>query len=416
MSTLHQPFTPHRRLSAAALVDERAPLGVDGFFQPRRAAFWLYVFFLANGVFSMVSNFTLGFRIVPAAVVFATLLWTLYAVPFLLFFRSLDLFEQHPPLGFAMAFGWGGFAACYLALPVNSAVQSLSAKLFGPQFTAEWGPALAGPINEELLKLLGVVVLIMIARTQFRTILSVVAVGAMIGLGFQIVEDLLYSVNTAIQFPYANQIAPVGLMFLVRGVITGIWSHALYTSVAAFGIGYFVTRRHEPLVRRTAVAVGAFALAWSMHFFWNSPWLQDIGGGGVGGIVVLSLVKGLPILAVGYLLWKLAGREEGTQIRTVADHYLDDDLMTPEERDALGSLHARRHLRRHMKKIHGRKAARTLHRLQRAQLHLIRVCEENGTGLPAARAAQDVTSLRADLAATTHTPATTGAAAAPNAG
>lgn len=415
MTTPHDLLTAHRRLKGGALVDERAPLGVDGFFQPRRAAFWLFLFFLANGVFSMVSNFYTGYRVVPTAVVFATLLWALYAVPFLLFFRSLDLFEQHPPLGFAMAFAWGGFAACYLAIPVNSAVESISAKLFGPQFTADWGPALAGPINEEILKLLGVVVLIMIARTQFRTILSVVVVGAMIGLGFQIVEDLLYSVNTAIQFPYTNQIAPVGLMFLVRGVITGIWSHALYTSVSAFGIGYFVTRRHEPLIRRTSVAVGAFALAWSMHFFWNSPWMQDVGGGGVGGMVVLSLVKGLPILAAGYLMWKLAGREEGTQIRAVADHYLDDDLMTPEERDALGSLHQRRHLRTHMRKAHGRKAARTLHRLQRAQLHLIRVCEENGTGIPAARAAQDVTALRADLAAT-HTPTTTGATATPNAG
>ncbi|MEU8700668.1 PrsW family intramembrane metalloprotease [Streptomyces sp. NPDC048680] len=397
MSASHNPLTAHRKLKAGSLVDAQAPIGVDGFFQPRRAAFWLFVFFLVNGVFSMVSNFYVGYRVVPTAVVLATLVWSLYALPFLWFFRSLDLFEQHPPLGFAMAFAWGGFAACYLAIPVNSAVQSLSAKLIGPEFTKDWGPALAGPTNEEILKLLGVIVLVMIARTQFRTILSVVVLGAMIGLGFQIVEDLLYSVNTAIQFPYTNQVLPVGLMFLVRGVFSGIWSHALYTSVAAFGIGYFITRRHKPLIQRTAVAVGAFALAWFLHFFWNSPWLQNIGGDGVGGILVLSLVKGIPVFAVGYLLWKFAGREEGSQLRTVADYYLDDDLMTPEERDSLTSLRERRHLRKHMKKEHGRKAARTLHRLQRAQLHLIRVCEENGAGVPAARAAQDVTALRTDL-------------------
>ncbi|WLQ40881.1 PrsW family intramembrane metalloprotease [Streptomyces laculatispora] len=401
MSAPHDPLTAHRRLKAGSLVDARAPIGVDGFFQPRRAAFWLFVFFLVNGVFSMVSNFYVGYRVVPTAVVLATLVWALYALPFLLFFRSLDLFEQHPPLGFAMAFAWGGFAACYLAIPVNSAVESLSAKLFGPEFTKDWGPALAGPINEEILKLLGIVVLVMIARTQFRTILSVVVLGAMIGLGFQIVEDLLYSVNTAIQFPYTDQVVPVGLMFLVRGVFSGIWSHALYTSVAAFGIGYFITRRHKPLVQRTAVAVGAFALAWFLHFFWNSPWLQNIGGGGVGGVLVLSLLKGIPVLAVGYLLWRFAGHEEGSQLRTVADYYIDDDLMTAEERDSLTSLRERRHLRKHMRQAHGRKAARTLHRLQRAQLHMIRVCEENGAGVPAARAAQDITALRTDLAAAT---------------
>ncbi|MFD6801660.1 PrsW family intramembrane metalloprotease [Streptomyces cyaneofuscatus] len=401
MTAPHHPPASHRRLNAGALVDTQAPVGVDGFFQPRRAAFWLFAFFLANGVFSMVSNFYLGYRVVPTAVLLATLLWTLYALPFLLFFRSLDLFEQHPPLGFAMAFAWGGFAACYLAIPLNTAVESLSSKLIGPQFTADWGPALAGPINEETLKILGVILLIMIARTQFRTILSVVVLGAMVGLGFQIVEDLLYSVNTAIQFPYTNQVIPVGLMLLVRGVITGIWSHALYTSVAAFGVGYFITRRHMPLIRRTAVAIGAFALAWFLHFFWNSPWLQNIGGDGIGGMAVLSLAKGIPVLAVGYLLWKFAGHEEGSQLRIVADYYIDDDLMTPEERDSLTSLRERRQMRRHLKKTHGRKAARTLHRLQRAQLHMIRVCEENGAGIPAARAAQDITALRTDLDAAT---------------
>ncbi|MGW7476675.1 PrsW family intramembrane metalloprotease [Streptomyces cyaneofuscatus] len=263
------------------------------------------------------------------------------------------------------------------------------------------GPALAGPINEETLKVLGLILLIMIARTQFRTILSVVVLGAMIGLGFQIVEDLLYSVNTAIQFPNTNQVAPVALMLLVRGIFSGIWSHGLYTSVAAFGIGYFFTRRHKPLVQRTAIAVGSFVLAWSMHFFWNSPWLQNVGGGGVSGILVLSVVKGIPVLALGYLLWRYAGQEEGSQLRAVADHYIDDDLMTPEERDSLTSLRERRTLRKHMKKAHGRKAAWTLHRLQRAQLHMIRVCEEQGAGLPAARAAQDITALRANLATAT---------------
>ncbi|MEU0145845.1 PrsW family intramembrane metalloprotease [Streptomyces sp. NPDC006288] len=401
MSALHDPPTAHRRLKAGSLIDAQAPTGVDGFFQPRRAAFWLFVFFLANGVFSMVSNFYFGYRVVPTAVVLATLVWALYALPFLLFFRSLDLFEQHPPLGFAMAFAWGGFAACYLAIPVNSAVQSLSAKLIGPEFTKDWGPALAGPINEEILKLLGVILLVMIARTQFRTILSVVVLGAMIGLGFQIVEDLLYSVNTAIQFPYTNQVVPVGLMLLVRGVFSGLWSHALFTSVSAFGIGYFVTRRQKPLIQRTAVAAGAFALAWLMHFFWNSPWLQGVGGDGVVGVLVLCVVKGIPVLVAGYLIWRFAGREEGSQLRVVADHYIDDDLMTLEERDGLTSLRERRRLRRHMRKTHGRKAARILHRLQRAQLHMIRVCEENGAGIPAARAAQDVTALREDLGTAT---------------
>ncbi|CAD5912330.1 hypothetical protein ACWGH7_15640 [Streptomyces cyaneofuscatus] len=151
----HEPRTVRHRLGSGSLIDEHAPLGVDGFFQPRRAAFWLFLFFLANGAFSMMSNFYAGYRVVPTAVVLATLVWALYALPFLLFFRSLDLFEQHPPLGFAMAFAWGGFAACYLAIPVNTAVQSLSSKLVGPQFAKEWGPRWPVRSTRRLLRSLG---------------------------------------------------------------------------------------------------------------------------------------------------------------------------------------------------------------------------------------------------------------------
>lgn len=43
------------------------------------------------------------------------------------------------------------------------------------------------------------------------------------------------------------------------------------------------------------------------------------------------------------------------------------------------------------------RAARTLHRLQRAQLDMIRVCAEKGAGIPRSTPAEDITALRTDL-------------------
>ncbi|CCH30129.1 PrsW family glutamic-type intramembrane protease [Actinosynnema sp. NPDC047251] len=126
-----------------------APIGVDGFFQPRRAAFWLMLFFMANGLVSVVGLLFTASRIVPTAVLFGVLAWTLYTVP------------------------------------ADSAIFSPAAKLGGPEFAARWGPALAGPPVEETLKVLGVVLLVLVARTQFPTILSVGVTGAMVGLGFR---------------------------------------------------------------------------------------------------------------------------------------------------------------------------------------------------------------------------------------
>ena len=93
-----------------------APVGVDGFFQPRRVAFWLLVFLLANGAFSVATQVMTASRIVPVAVLFGLVLWSFYAAVALLFFRSLDAFELHPPLGFVLALAWGGLGAVYLGL------------------------------------------------------------------------------------------------------------------------------------------------------------------------------------------------------------------------------------------------------------------------------------------------------------
>ncbi|GAB2864695.1 PrsW family intramembrane metalloprotease [Actinocorallia aurea] len=380
---------------------EEAPPGVDGFFQPRRAAFWLLLFFLVVGAFSTLSKIHLSYEIVPTAVLVGIFVWTLYTVPFLWFLRALDVFEQHSPLGFALAFAWGGFGAVYLVIPVNSAVESLAAKLGGPEFAANWGPALAGPTNEELFKYLGVVLLVLIARSQFPTILSVVVTGATVGLGFQVMEDLVYTANTAIQFPSTNQVAPVVVMLIVRGVLGGLWSHALYTSIACFGLGYLVARPDRPLGRRIAVAAAFFLLAWSAHFFWDSPLLRGLGG----GVIVLALVKGIPVLVVGYAVWYLAEREEGLRVRAITESYLDRSLVAPEEIRTLASFRDRRAARKTLRFRHGRPAARTLRRLQRAQLHLLRVCGQSGPGPQAWRAAQEVRALRADLADITGLPA-----------
>lgn len=352
----------------------QAPVGVDGFFQPRRMAFWTMVFFIANGLFFEITQLLTGYRVVPTAVLLGLVLWTLYTVPVLLFFRSMDFFEQHPPLGFAMAFAWGGLAATYLAIPANAAIFSLTAKLGGAAFGADWGAAFAGPTVEETLKVLGVVLLILVARNQFPTVLSVVVTGATVGLGFQVVEDLSYSINTAASFPSGDEVQPVLLMFGVRGILDGIWSHAMYTSISAFGVGYLLLHTHQTFARRLGVAVAAFAVAWGLHFFWNSPAFGDL------GIFAGSLVKAIPVAVVGYLIYRLAGREEGGYLVVLAEHFVADDLVTTEERATLPSLRARRRARKQAKKAHGRKAARAVRELQREQVRLVMYHGRHGAG------------------------------------
>ncbi|WP_250009712.1 PrsW family intramembrane metalloprotease [Actinoplanes sp. M2I2] len=367
----------------------RGPVGVDSFFQPRRFAFWLLIFLLANGLFSVSRELYQGSQVVPVTVLLGLLVWTLYtAIPLWFFHQQLDLFAQHPPLGFVLAFAYGSLGAIYLAGPVNTEFLSVLSKTTSPEFSDDWGAAIVGPTTEETLKILGVILLVLIARTQFRTLLAAASIGALVGLGFQISEDLSYTLSQGLSYPSPNEITPVLQIVLVRGILSGLWSHALFTSIAAIGVGYFLTRRHKPFGVRLAVAVGFFLIAWSMHFLWNSPLLEPEN-------IFQIFLRGLPLFVLGALLWWLAGRDEATNLIAIADAYIDgDDLITAEERHALGSLRSRRKLRRQARKQHGRKAGRLYHELQRKQLHLVMQYGQTGPGPKADQDKLEVRLLR----------------------
>jgi RsiW-degrading membrane proteinase PrsW (M82 family) len=251
-----------------------------------------------------------GFTVMPQAAVLGVAVWTLYPLPLLALFRWLGVFRGQTAAPFLMAFAWGGLGAVYLAVPANQAVFGLAAKLVNPAFSHAWGAALAGPSNEEPLKLLGVVLILLIAPGRFRTLSSVMGLGALVGLGFQVVEDYFYTMNAVLTHPTTNQIEPVVQNLIVRGVLCGIWSHAAYTAVASFGVGYFVAHPDAPLARRLLIAAAALLGAWAMHGFWNSPLLASMMEG--AWFFLYLPIKGLPVVISALVLWRVARQETAT--------------------------------------------------------------------------------------------------------
>src|SRR5262249_28653143 len=176
----------------------------------------------------------------------AVTLLTLYAIPFVAFIYRLDLFEREPVTMVGAAFAWGGLVATSLALSGNQAVFGLASKLGSPDFAGRWGPALAAPPIEETLKILGVIVLVLIARHQFDSPLDGMVYGALVGLGFQVVEDFIYCINAITLAGGDGEIGPVLGTFVVRGLV-GLWGHATYTAIARHGVGSTASPAHRPL-------------------------------------------------------------------------------------------------------------------------------------------------------------------------
>jgi RsiW-degrading membrane proteinase PrsW (M82 family) len=331
----------------------------------RLPAFWLLIVLLAAGgwqIGGLLRQEAAGY---PLATGLATVLFVLYAVPFVAVVRSLDYFEREPPLLLVAALGWGALTATAAAVRGDSAVHDLLAKLVSPSFAASWGPAVAGPTVEELAKILGVVVTVLVARAQINSVIDGVVYGACVGLGFQVVEDIGYALNAVALAGHGDSVKPVIGTFLLRGFLGGLWSHTLFSALAGSGIAYAALHHDHPWWKRWGAAIGALAGAWLFHFCWNSPLLADGFGYGGAGVLAALLIKGIPALLLVTLLVRRASRREAGYY---LDHLAGDErVVTVRELAALGSGRTRAAARRYARGRGGRAACRAVRRLQRAQ-------------------------------------------------
>jgi RsiW-degrading membrane proteinase PrsW (M82 family) len=308
------------------------------------------------------------------------LVWGLYGLPLLAAILAVDYFEREPAWLIAFAAVWGGLIATGLALTANEAVQSILTTAQGADVTARWGAAIAGPTNEEILKGLGVVVATLLAARRLRSPVDGFILGAAVGLGFQVVEDIVYTANVIAVGE--DPAAAISQMFLLRGILGGLWSHAVYTGLFGLGLGYALTRPAWSFARRAAVVIAGFAAAWSLHFLWNSPLLVDTADWR------LVVVKGLPALLLLLALLQRAQRADSGVFVPALAAVGNPLVATDGEIAALADRRSRVRARRAARATGGRSGSRAVRRLQRAQADLaVALSEGDHVGVARAREA-----------------------------
>jgi RsiW-degrading membrane proteinase PrsW (M82 family) len=353
---------------------------------------------LAVGGWRLAAVLRSAFAAYPVATGVAIGLFTLYAVPFVLLLRTIDYLERRPTLLKLGAFGWGGAVATTAAISGGAALEDLLAKTVSPAYAAQWGPAVASAGLEEVVKLLGVVIIALIARRSFTSVIDGFVYGALVGLAFQVVEDVVFAISAVALDGGGDRAGPVAVTFVVRGFIGGLWSHTLFTGLSGAGLAYGLVRTDKPLPVRVAVAVGLFAAAWGGHFLWNSPWLSNGFGFGPLGALAAVLIKGIPVLLVGIVLLAAAERREADYYSALLASMADPRIATDDEIRALVSPRRRFAARRRARARLGWAGARAVRRLQRAQAHLA-VALSRDPGAEVGHRRHDVLGRRHQLAA-----------------
>ncbi|MFD0557788.1 RsiW-degrading membrane proteinase PrsW (M82 family) [Stackebrandtia endophytica] len=324
------------------------------FYQPRRPMFWVYVGLMSIGGFNLAMLLFKYLELAPIALAISMVINAVLAWLFLKLINWIDLFEREPLSLLVAGMGWGGIVATGFAIHANDQLITAVMKLD----LDDWGAAIAAPIDEELLKLIGVIVVMVIGRAYIHRAMDGLILGMMCGVGFEVVENILYGVQSAIADVNSDVAAAVttGLARLTFGV----GGHLIFTGISGFGVGYVMTRRDKSILNRFGVAFGLFAVAWGLHFLWDAPF---------EGLITGPLLK-YPILLIAiFLLYRYAIRREWDWFsRTMAGQ--PDEVITKNEITAMRTLRGRRKARRKARRDGGMLKKRQLRYLQDAQLGL----------------------------------------------
>ncbi|HMT05472.1 MAG TPA: PrsW family intramembrane metalloprotease [Solirubrobacterales bacterium] len=331
--------SPNRDQMADQLQRRQETLEISGwglpfrFFQPHNPCFWAFVALTIWGVIQMWeqwSHVNLGIATLASSVV----LLALYGIVLGLVFLNIDRYDGQPFKLLAVAFIWGAVPAVFgMAIGANEALGQIYGKLFGQAFTTDWSAALSAPFVEETAKGIGFLLLLGLASRRIRSVSDALLVGAFIGLGFEILEDLLYTFNAAITASGSDQVGAAIQMVIVRSS-SGIFSHALFTALFSAGLIYLVG---TPALKRNAGrGILLMFVAVLSHGVWDGA--AAIAGGGGGAVVVMAVIMIVGLCALVYAFRRAASRDR-EWIRDVLGPEVTSGNLRPEELDAAAGTH-----------------------------------------------------------------------------
>ena len=158
---------------------------------------------------------------------------------------------------------WGGCASVGVVSVIGSPISTVLKRLNLMFFEA----ALGGAYPEEISKLLGVA-LILIVSQRFSRPWHGFVVGGMVGLGFEAFENIVYGSFGAMIDP--NSDVDGALSVWGYRTVAGPGLHMCLTAISGLAIGYAIYLADIPMRKRLAYMFGVLGTSFLLHFAWNT--------------------------------------------------------------------------------------------------------------------------------------------------
>ncbi|MBI4761073.1 MAG: PrsW family intramembrane metalloprotease [Chloroflexota bacterium] len=255
---------------------------------------------------------------------------------FAAFVYWLDRYEKEPKLLLGAAFLWGVVIAGGGAYILNTAF-GIGVYLFtGSEAAADFSTtSIIAPIIEETLKGLAVLMVFLIFRSEFDSVLDGIVYGGITAMGFAAIENVLYI--------YRNGFQEAGwegfwTLVIIRVVLVG-WMHPFFTAFT--GIGLAVARiSRNTLVKIIAVPAG-YTVAVLLHSFHNT-FSSVIGGGGGFILGLLADYAGYAFM-LGFIIWMIT-HERNVLKRQLAEEVTSGAISQNQYNTAISFFQAGAHL------------------------------------------------------------------------
>lgn len=228
---------------------------------------WTLIVLAIVGVPTAALSLLLGVFSSGAGLVLGLVLGAVYTAVIVLVLRAMPIW----PVGGAGAVWvlscliWGSGIATLAAFLTTVPVIELTQLAGWEQAVYSFG----GAYPEEIGKALGVVVILMTFRGLNRPWHGLVT-GALIGLGFEVNENIVYGMTLAPLDPSADWIGAL-VVWGVR-IVVGPFIHILWTALAGWGIGLALFVAGTSVAWRVRTAAVWLLIPFVLHFMWNYSW------------------------------------------------------------------------------------------------------------------------------------------------
>lgn len=252
------------------------------------------------------------------------------------FVNWLDRYEKEPKLLLGAAFLWGVVIAGGGAYVLNTVVGISVYSLTGSARTADFSTtSIAAPIIEEALKGFAVLVVFLLFRNEFDSVLDGIVYAAITAMGFAAIENVLYI--------YRNGFQEGGwhgfwILVFIRVILVS-WMHPFFTSFT--GIGLAIARLNRNILIKLIAVPAGYTVAVFTHAFHNT--FSNLIGGNGGFVIGLIADYFGYVCMLGFIIWMIV-KERNLLKKQLVEEVNNGSISLQQYRTAISFFQTNAHL------------------------------------------------------------------------